>query len=867
VLTQEQQSSLDNLFPADQAFTDPASIIAYQGDAGLDRGLPDAVVIPTSTQQVRQAVAWAAQQRIPLIARGAGTGLTGGSVAEKGGMVLSFSRMNNILSIDPPGRQVSVQPGVVTEALQRSLALYNLVYPPDPASLSVCTLGGNIAENAGGPHCLKYGVTANYVAGLEVVLANGEAISLGGRALDPPEYNFAGLVTGSEGTLAVVTGAILRLRRPAEAVKTLTATFPSVEQAGQAVSAIIAHRILPATIELMDSGMLEIVEAYLQAGFPTGAGALLLFELDGYAAGLKAQAKEICDLLELFQPLEIVVARSQAERELLWRGRRSAGGAISRISPNEYLLDITLPRSRLAEGMAAINEIGAAHGFRVAFLGHAGDGNLHPSLLCNLAIPGELNRVQTAGGEILAVCARLGGSIGGEHGIGIEKRTHLPAMYAPGELAAMLEVKRVFDPQGLLNPGKIFPPDFQPPAQPDSPLAPLPGEQLAPANPQEAAASLRALQAAGQPVYLAGGGTHWQGAPDMPVDSSPATVLSTSGLRGITSLSTDDFYVSVLAGTPFHELQAELAGQGFWVPLASSAPATTIGGLVACSANSPLRLLYGGLSEQVLACQVALPDGRLLSFGRPLVKDIAGYAMSKLFVGSYGTLGLLTEVSFRIWPLPAERRSLVTNLPDLEQAIRLAGCALEKAVICSGITITRQTGQHTLVYTAEGHPVEVQAELANIRTALREGGATTVNESDAHTATEAWTRQVAENMATARIGLPAGRLLDLALASKLPQGNPPLVIDVAAGLLAVPLPASHPQVAGQVLAGLRFTAEGLGGYAVLHCGPRAWLARPAGAETFDAWGTPRPATALMQKMKSTWDPAGILNPGEFPALN
>ena len=365
---------------------------------------------------------------------------------------------------------------------------------------------------------------------------------------------------------------------------------------------MIARRILPATIELMDAGMLAIVEAYLQAGFPTHAGAMLIFDIDGYAESLDAQLDEVRSVLQDFRPIEIKTARTAAEREMLWHGRRSAGGAISRISPSEYALDVTLPRSRLAEGLAGITQIAAAHGLQVAYLGHAGDGNLHPSLLCDLSQPGETQRVQHAAGQILELCARMGGSIGGEHGIGMEKRDYLPAMYAPGEIAAMLEVKQVFDPQNRLNPGKIFPPDFQgtPPvttplfsrgrtwrdyspsyypgyypgrscrgralAGADTrPQGPLPTRQFIPTSPAEAAAGLRTLQAEKQPTFIAGGGSQWQGQPSGPYRPFAWTLLSTAALRGINHLSTDDLYVSVLAGTPIQEMQAALAERGFWV--------------------------------------------------------------------------------------------------------------------------------------------------------------------------------------------------------------------------------------------------------------------------------------------------------------
>ena len=854
MLTRQQTQSLQALFPPGQVFTDPASLITYQGDAGFDKGLPDAVVVPANIEEIQRLVHWAAGEKIPLTARGSGTGLTGGAVTPHGGIVVSLSRLNSVLEIDAASRQVTLQPGVITASLQKLLAPYNLYYPPDPASQSVSTLGGNIAENAGGPHCLKYGVTGNYVLGLDVVLSDGQAVQLGGKALDPPEYDLVGLITGSEGTLGIVTAATLGLRQPPEAVKTLTATFRSVAEAGAAVSAVIGARILPATIELMDGGMLTIVEAYLQAGFPTNAGAMLIFDVDGSEDSLSEQLDEIAAVVKRYYPLEIQIARTSQERELLWRGRRSAAGAMSRISPNEYSLDVTLPRSRLAEALSKIVAVATDHKFRVCFLGHAGDGNLHPNLLCDLSLPGETERVLAAAAEILELCAAMGGSIGGEHGIGMEKRSFLSTMYNPNELAAMLEVKRAFDPGELLNPGKIFPPDFQAPAEEAAPAGVTPATLFTPASPLEAAQGLRLLQAARQPTFITGGGTIWQGAV-----SSHSVRLSTDGLRGISRLSTDDQYVTALAGTPVRELQAALAEQGFWIPLTHTTPGASIGGAIAANANGPLRMLYGSLRDQLLACQVALPDGRLLRFGRPLVKDVAGYAMSKLFIGSYGTLGLLAEVTMKIWPLPAARRSLAVNMPNLADAVALAQQTLKHTRICSGLIITHQAPETNICYTAEGHPADVKAELGYVRRTLIDVGAQQVQETETVDADTSWEEILDGGTSAVRMGVPPNRLAETLPVAEAHLAGSALILDAANGILIATLSADNAEQASRVLAGLRSCAEIAGGYAILARAPRQWLRQ------MDAWGAPRPAADLMRRLKVTWDPAGILNPGEFPA--
>ncbi len=573
-------TALMDLFPPTQLFVDRASLLAHRIDAGVISGDPDAVLLVENAADIQRLLAWAAKFCVPVIARGAGTGLTGGAVAAQGGIILGLARLHQVVEIDPESRQVVVQPGVVTQTLQKRLVDHDLSYPPDPASQSVCTIGGNIAENAGGPRCLKYGVTANYVLGLEVVLADGQCLWLGGRVLDPPEYDYASLITGSEGTLAVVTQAVLGVRHLPSGVKTLTAAFTSTAVAGHAVSAVIAAGLLPATIELMDGSMIQIVEDYLQIGLPRQAGALLILDVDGEPDGLDAQLDDIAAVLERFNPLELQVARTPQQRELLWRGRYSAGAAISRISPNEYPLDVSVPRHCLAQAFEEINAVAALHGLRVTYLAHAGDGNLHPSLLCDFSKAGEQERAEQAAKDVLVCCARLGGSVGAEHGIGIEKRDFLPVMYGPGEIAAMLEVKQVFDPDRLLNPGKIFPPNFtygglphttKPCSHTDEEHAaalpvntfrinnselggkPTTSRQervYTPCSPEEASEVLRSLQASGQSVSLAGARTHWRG-------EAPHEVrLETSGLRGVSELSTDDLFVTVRAGTSIGELQS-----------------------------------------------------------------------------------------------------------------------------------------------------------------------------------------------------------------------------------------------------------------------------------------------------------------------
>ncbi len=451
-------SALKRLLAPNQVVTNPIELMTYEMDASFDRGRPDAVVFPRSAEDVVKIVRWAGEHDMPLIGRGAGTGLSGGAVAEHGGVIVVFSRMNRVLDLDPTGRSVEVEPGVVNLALDELVKRSGLYYPPDPASGRTATIGGNIAENAGGPHCFKYGVTNNYITGLEVILAGGQRLHLGGRAMDYPEYDFVGLLTGSEGTLGLITHASCRLLRNTPAIKTMLAAFDSVEAAGSAVSAVIAAGLVPATMEMMDRKIMRIIEDYIHIGLPVEAGAALIIETDGYPESVMPQMDEVAAILREHDARGMRIAETAEERDMIWYGRKSAAGALARLTPTHYQVDGTVPRSRLAETLATVNRLCDAQGLQVGYVLHAGDGNLHPFILIPDASDRELlDRVLAVGKAFEQLCIDLDGSITGEHGVGIEKRDFMPLMYGPQELGAMQELKEIFDPRHLLNPGKIFP--------------------------------------------------------------------------------------------------------------------------------------------------------------------------------------------------------------------------------------------------------------------------------------------------------------------------------------------------------------------------------------------------------------------------
>lgn len=435
----------------------PEQLRTYECDGLTNfRTVPTAVVLPRSAEQVRDVVKLCARDGVPFVSRGSGTGLSGGALPVEGGIVISLARMNRILDVDIPNARVVVEPGVINLDVTRRVAPHGYFYAPDPSSQSVCTIGGNVAENAGGAHCLKYGFTTTHVTGLEVVLADGSVATLGGKAPDVPGYDLCGVFVGSEGTLGVATQVTLRIVRRPEVVRTLVAAFDSTDATGEAVSRIIAAGILPAAAEMMDRLSIKAAEAAVHAGYPECDG-LLLVELDGTQEAvdlLTEQVKQICLACGAW---EMRLARSEAERMAMWKGRKAAFAAMGRISPNYIVQDGVIPRTALPAVLRQIAKMSEEAGLRVANVFHAGDGNLHPLVLYDRRIEGQEHRAEQLAAAILKLCVRTGGSLTGEHGIGVEKRDFMPEMFAEPDLATMQRVRIAFDPQGLSNPEKVFP--------------------------------------------------------------------------------------------------------------------------------------------------------------------------------------------------------------------------------------------------------------------------------------------------------------------------------------------------------------------------------------------------------------------------
>jgi len=450
-------SELVRLVGRENVLSSPMHFKLYEYDASLIRSQPDCIVLPTTTEQVAAVVRFAHDNKIPVVARGTGTNLSGGSVTLKGGIAVVLTRMNRIVEMDIENQRVVVEPGVVTLDLKNELARHGYLYQPDPASEKVTTIGGNFGENAGGPHCLKYGVTSNHVLGAEVVLSDGQIIEVGGKSLDNPGYDLTGVLGASEGTLWIVTRATLRIMPKAEAVKTMLCIFNSIEDGGNTVTAIIGEGIIPATLEMMDNPVIRAVEDAYHIGFPVDAAAILIIELDGLKDGMDRLTERVLAICKQNNVREIRVAKDQAERDKIWAGRKGAFGAVGRLRPNYLVNDGTVPRTRLPETLLKVAEIGKRYRILIANVFHAGDGNLHPLILFDERDKDELERVHAAAAEIMKVCADMGGTISGEHGIGVEKLHGMSLIFSSRDIDAMRKVKAAFDPAGLFNPGKVLP--------------------------------------------------------------------------------------------------------------------------------------------------------------------------------------------------------------------------------------------------------------------------------------------------------------------------------------------------------------------------------------------------------------------------
>ncbi|MBT5498034.1 MAG: FAD-binding protein [Alphaproteobacteria bacterium] len=454
----EIAAALREIVPGEGVITEEAERRAYESD-GLTayRQLPMIVVLPETTEQVSEILKYCNDNNVRVVPRGAGTSLSGGALPLEDGVLLGLGKFNRVLEVDFDNRCATVQPGVTNLGVTQAVQHKGFYYAPDPSSQIACTIGGNIAENSGGVHCLKYGLTTNNVLGLELVMIDGEIIRLGGKHLDSEGYDILGILTGSEGLLGVVTEVTVRILRSPETARALLIGFPSSEQAGQCVSDTIGAGIIPGGMEIMDGPAIQAAEDFVHAGYPVDCQALLIVELDGPETEVDYLIERVREVAEQNQAQSIRVSENEEERQRFWAGRKAAFPAIGRISPDYYCMDGTIPRHQLPHVLKRMNEMSEHYGLRVANVFHAGDGNLHPLILYDANEPGELEKAEDFGADILKLCVEVGGVLTGEHGVGVEKRDLMGTMFSEDDLNQQQRLKCAFDPQSLLNPGKVFP--------------------------------------------------------------------------------------------------------------------------------------------------------------------------------------------------------------------------------------------------------------------------------------------------------------------------------------------------------------------------------------------------------------------------
>ena len=448
---------LEEIVGRENVVVHPDDLLVFEYDGSIDRGMPSAVVFPANTSDVSRVMALAYEAGIPVVGRGSGTGLSGGAISPPGGVQIAFTRMQEVLEVDTENRHAVVEPGVVNLDLDTHVRKFGFRYAPDPSSQRACSLGGNIAENAGGPHCLAYGTTTNHVLGMEVVLEDGSVVHLGSMARETPGYDLRGVFVGSEGTFGIATRIAVRLLPVPESVKTYLGIFPDVDSACTAVSAVIGHGIIPAALEMLDALSIQAVQNVTDVGYPDDAGAVLLIELEGLDDEVNETGREVEAALWDTGASEVRAAEEAEEREQLWAGRKGALGALGSLAPNYYLVDGVVPRTQLAPVLRRVAEVSRKYDIPIANVFHAGDGNLHPCLLFDERQPGALETIMEAGAEVLEVCVEAGGTLTGEHGVGLEKKEQMPLVYSEEDMAAMRLVRHAFAPENRINPGKIFP--------------------------------------------------------------------------------------------------------------------------------------------------------------------------------------------------------------------------------------------------------------------------------------------------------------------------------------------------------------------------------------------------------------------------
>jgi glycolate oxidase subunit GlcD len=839
----------------------------YSYDASLARGKPGVVVFPADGHEVAQVVRAAHRAGIPLVPRGFGTNLSGGTIVTAEGLVVCLSRLNRILGIYPGSRHAVVQPGVTNLELQDALGTIGFFYAPDPASQKVSTIGGNAGENSGGPRCLKYGVTTNHILGMEIVMPDGDVVRTGGAALDPPGYDLRGAVIGGEGTLGVVTEITVRILPLAESIITMLATYDSIADAARSVSDIISAGILPTTLEMMDAMIIKAVEDSYACGYPRDAAAVLIIEVEGPTVGLKDQAKRIQEICMQTNCRDIQEAKNNQERNLLWQGRRGAFGAVARLAPNYLVNDATVPRTKLPEALAKVAEISEKYGCEHGNVFHAGDGNLHPLLLFDSRDPDQLHRVEKAGWEIMEACVKLGGTISGEHGIGLEKQEAMRMVFSEDDFRAQRSLKRAFDPDNILNPGKVIPP-LRDGGQSKAGREPTLLERVRGASGNGAHASklmekIKSAASQNKAVVPVGSGTFSKfgnlGDQEMqPIASLP--------LADVIEYDPPNQVITVGAGMPLATLQEQLRSNNQWLPIRPPffTANSTIGSLVALAACGPERMAYGSPRDLLLGLRYIDSNGTLVTAGGRVVKNVAGYDMTRLITGSAGTLGFISEVTWRVSTVP-ERCAAIAAVGSLDACAATANEIVQSKLSAIYVTCIPDYSLSTeeisdswkIIVGFEGFSKTVDYQLETCGALLEKAGLQSLETTD-YPVHDGRFGDLYDEMGQSpfvlRADFPLDKVADFVGAI---NGGPALAhifLDFGCGRLLAGLEdmgdSDWKQLCQQI--------DQCDGHGLLIQAPDDFRERN------DVFGNPRPEWKIIHRIKAALDPRTIFAPGRLP---
>ena len=789
------------------------------------RERPGAVVLVDSTDEVVAAVRWCHETGTPCMARGSGTSLSGGAVPIPGGVVLALNRLNRVLDIRPADRICRVEPGVINLDVSKAVAAHGLYYAPDPSSQPICTIGGNVAFNSGGAHCLKYGMTSNPVLGMKVVLPDGAVEELGRDSLEGAGPDLPGLFVGSEGRFGIALEVTLRLLPLVPSYRTVLAAYHSLGAAGEAVAAIVASGLLPGAIEIMDSLSIEAAEVSVQPGYPKAA-AILIVELEGEPIQVEAEMVQLDAILRESGSHEIRPARTEAERQLIWKGRKSAFSAVGRLSPDFIVQDGVVPRTRLGEALEFIDRLSTRYGIRVANVFHAGDGNLHPLILYDGREPDALHRAEELAGEILTMCIDMGGSITGEHGVGREKLAYLPHMYTGADLALLHNLRKAVDPGILANRGKMLTDDLPSGHSASEPAEPP--EQW----PDDIRARVHALQESIRShdrVAVRGAGSKAVHAPD-----GHTQILDAGALAGVLEYNPAEFTITALAGSRVADIQDLLAAEGQYLPFDPPREGqATLGGTIACALGGEGRWRYGGLRDFILGLRFLDGRGALLYSGSRVVKNAAGFDLPKLMAGSLGSLALIVEATFKVFPCPETSGTVSVSGPLSDLLDTMAALSCGHHEIASLVLDTAVT-EPVLHIRQTGRADQLPARLEDLQHTLGGSGTLLMEDQALWSGMSEWSRDRSETVI--RVPVCPSRIQELA------QGLAPLDMGMrwGSGGHLLWLSGDWQDRIEQQLAQLGLTG-------VVLRGPRA-------PRLVGAWREPR----LLSRVRAVLDPDGKL---------